>query len=214
MAVCPFNASHHVPRPELQFHITTCQDRKMVEMEKYSWALQQPGQHGNLQLPPVAAMPPSQEDWEAEATVRRSYDPSTKARQSAVLRKVEGATPSQRKEFRAQERVRHDALSSKKVEEERARPSLLPPRRESQVGALRRPTLGGEDWRDTRPLNSLLAAHLGRGGKPPQSCRPQLRRPGSFLAAGSSLDTSEGSHQGESLDTTRWGVGGGFMVMV
>jgi hypothetical protein len=61
----------------------------------------------------------STEDWEEEATVRRSYDPSarcggdytalsiielhrTRAASMPVLRKLEGATPSQRREFRAQ----------------------------------------------------------------------------------------------------------------
>jgi len=51
LKVCPFNASHHVPAPEEAFHMKTCSDRKVVEMEKYSWSMQQPRQHGNLKLP-------------------------------------------------------------------------------------------------------------------------------------------------------------------
>jgi hypothetical protein len=187
--VCPFNASHHVPKPEEQYHLSVCSDRKMVEVERYSWSLQQPKQHGQLQLPPAAPLPPSEEDWEAEATVRRSYDPSAKARQSNVLRKIEGATPSQRKEFRAQERERHEGLSSRPAGGGAA---PAPP-----LEALRRPTLG--PGAEGLARCSLLAAHMGRGGPPPAS-RPQLRRPGSFLLP-PSLDTTA-TLGDSSLDTT------------
>ena len=27
LAICPFNASHHVPRPELGYHLGICSDR-------------------------------------------------------------------------------------------------------------------------------------------------------------------------------------------
>ena len=29
LKVCPFNASHHVPAPEVDFHVRTCSDRKV-----------------------------------------------------------------------------------------------------------------------------------------------------------------------------------------
>ena len=78
-----------------------------------------------------AELPPSEEDWELEATVTRSYDPKAKAEKmkvellvergntdyysdskilKQVLRKIEGATPSERKVFRAMERARLDLL--------------------------------------------------------------------------------------------------------
>ena len=78
-----------------------------------------------------AELPPSEEDWELEATVTRSYDPKAKAEKmkvalfvkrgntdycsdskilEQVLRKIEGATPSERKVFRAMERARLDLL--------------------------------------------------------------------------------------------------------
>ena len=112
--ICPFNASHHVPRPEKEYHMSVCSDRKMVEMEKYSLRSHSVlHQQGNVNLPPpvVSDLPPCEEDWEKEATVRKSYDPSAKAKQSAVLRELKGATPSQRREFRAQERERLDLLN-------------------------------------------------------------------------------------------------------
>ena len=50
--ICPYNASHHVSRPEMEYHISVCTDRNMVEMEKYSWRSHPVQQHGNLTRPP------------------------------------------------------------------------------------------------------------------------------------------------------------------
>ena len=43
------------------------------------------------------------EDWEAEANVKVSYNPAEAAAKKNVLRKIEGAAPSQRKAFRMKE---------------------------------------------------------------------------------------------------------------
>lgn len=196
-----------MPRPEKEYHISICSDRKMVEIEKYSFALSNPGQQGNLKLPPPSVLPRSEEDWEAEATVRQSYDPSVKAKKTSVLRKLEGATPSQRKEFRANERQRLDQLKSVASASNGRSTLMMPPKRMEgdNSGQLRRPTLGGEGWgRDVGVRDSLVAAHMGRGRtKDVQSSRPQLRRPGSFL--NSTMDTSSTSINvlGTTMDTTR-----------
>ena len=212
--ICPFNASHHVPRPEKEYHMSVCSDRKMVEMEKYSLRSNSVHQQGNVNLPPsvVSDLPPCEEDWEKEATVRKSYDPSAKAKQSAVLRKLEGATPSQRKEFRAQERERLDLLNLRKeATGTGGRPSHLVPRKENYIPGLviqetlRRPTLSGNEWEgsSTECRSSLLATHMGRGSSL-QKAKNQLRRPGS-LVGNISLDTSAASCNGlaTSLDTTK-----------
>ena len=57
-----------------------------------------------------------EEDWEKEAIIKTSYDPRKRASLLPVLRKLEGATPCQRKEFRALEKVRLNALESAGVE--------------------------------------------------------------------------------------------------
>ena len=44
--------------------------------------------------------------------MKKSYDPKKKASKTPVLRNLQGATPSQRKEFRAQEKIRIDALQA------------------------------------------------------------------------------------------------------
>jgi len=213
LKVCPFNASHHVPAPEEAFHMKTCSDRKVVEMEKYSWSMQQPRQHGNLKLPVREELPPSEEDWESEATVTRSYDPRAKAEKMQVLRKIEGATPSERKEFRAMEKHRHEVLNEEKKKrgsasmtqdpfnDKESIPSRTSNRSSQQRvekeagGPLRRPTLmPGRQEENEEPRgvrDSILAAHLGRGrGLPASSSKSQqLRRPGSFMQP-PSLDTT------------------------
>ena len=51
LAICPYNATHHVPREEDQYHISNCPDLKIVELAKYSWLTDKPRQHGNLAMP-------------------------------------------------------------------------------------------------------------------------------------------------------------------
>lgn len=50
MAVCPYNASHHVPKDDERSHLMECRDRRIVEMQKYNEPL--PGRHGCLSNPP------------------------------------------------------------------------------------------------------------------------------------------------------------------
>jgi len=208
--VCPYNASHHIPKPEEQYHISTCSDRKFVELTKYSYALERPGQHGNLTLPPPSivqwgnsGLGVGEEDWEKEATVKQSYDPKKKASKTPVLRNLQGATPSQRKEFRAQEKIRidnlqqagltdkvdlsyckDDATVTKDQQGGGARQGV--PRRDSNIPPLRRPALGQSDGvRPGSVTSALLAAHQGRvgslGGEAGKGPGQQLRRPGSSL---------------------------------
>ena len=92
--ICPYNASHHVPKPELQFHVTQCPDRKIVELAKYSWAMDKPGNHGesiktvafvltfptigNVSMPQPSGLKNHEvmnimmrdENWETEATIK------------------------------------------------------------------------------------------------------------------------------------------------
>jgi len=93
-------------------------------------------------------LPPSEEDWEREAIVVRSYDPAARARERCVLRKLEGATRSERKEFRALERHRLEALEKSKSTTESEDGSV--------VGLPRRPTLSHGGYtsreRDMMPL--------------------------------------------------------------
>ena len=50
MAICPYNAAHHIPKEEERSHLIECRDRRIVEMQRYNEPL--PGHHGNLSNPP------------------------------------------------------------------------------------------------------------------------------------------------------------------
>ena len=51
MAICPFNASHHVPREQERDHLLECRDKRMIEIQKFNEPL--PGHHGYLNNPTV-----------------------------------------------------------------------------------------------------------------------------------------------------------------
>ena len=53
MVICPYNATHHVPREKEESHIVDCPDRRIVELQRYRYNQPLPGQHGNLSNPPV-----------------------------------------------------------------------------------------------------------------------------------------------------------------
>ena len=83
----------------------------------------------SIPLPPSAPLPPSGEDWEAEAAVA-SYDAAAAAGRKDVVRLLRGATRSQQRKFRKEEAARLVLLRARKQEEEQGeaeapRPLLL-----------------------------------------------------------------------------------------
>jgi len=169
VAICPFNSGHHVPRPEMSLHTSTCSDRRVVESIKYNPkpAEERYGLHESLseRRAREAELPPSTEDWEAEATVINSYNPIKMAMRMPVLRKLEGGTPSQRKEFRAAERVRLEMLEHRgSLVGREGRTSLLSttPGSVQGQGILRRPTVGSREGSSVgqlrRPGSSFLSS--------------------------------------------------------
>jgi len=230
MAVCPYNASHHIPRAEEAMHVTHCPDRKIIELSKYSWALQKQGQHGNCNMPEpvrmssrdIAMMMCQDENWETEATIKESYDPQKKCAKTNVLRKIQGATPSERKKFYISERQRHDmikeveeendAVKRKEAEEDTSKDNFYTPRpsivRPSMMmatgdtlGDLRRPSIEGAAERrsgiNPRPgsITSRLLATLKSD---------TTRRPGSILMnPPSELSVSNTTKDTTDVDTTK-----------
>ena len=84
-------------QPEVQHHHDTCPDRKIVELAMYNKA------RGEVKYvpPPVVnqgtvCLDVDGEDWEQEAAGHQTYDPQKKCEKSNVLRKIQGATPSER----------------------------------------------------------------------------------------------------------------------
>jgi len=119
--ICPYNASHHIPKAEEKMHISNCCDRKIVDLAKYSWLVDTPGYHGNCDTPPAAPLPQSLnpqdyltdlEDWVSSGTSIGSYDPQKNCEKLNVLRRLQGATRSERRKFNAAEKIRHEGLLS------------------------------------------------------------------------------------------------------
>ena len=91
-----------------------------------------------------------EEDWEREAIIKTSYDPKKKASELPVLRKLEGATKGQRKEFRASEKARHEGLDGENV---------------GRIGSLRRPKVDGRDSvRDVTFVGTRMIGDGSNGG--------------------------------------------------
>jgi len=105
--ICSFNSSHHIPKDELAEHEKNCPSAKQLAMilnSPMSSSLNAPVSN----VAPVNGI--DDEDWEAEATIKKSYDPKKVINNRSVLRKIEGVTPSKRRDFRMNERVRLQEL--------------------------------------------------------------------------------------------------------
>ncbi|XP_061391645.1 gametocyte-specific factor 1 homolog [Musca vetustissima] len=96
---CPFNVTHILNEPELEFHISSCPGRTSFEHFR-----------NTVEVPISRTVPPpmpkyeSEENWDDENVP--SYNPQAYAANADVLRSIQGAPPSQRKAFRKQERLR------------------------------------------------------------------------------------------------------------
>lgn len=77
--ICPFNATHHVPKPEFRHHLDSCPDKCVIESEIVF--NQKRMENGNKMLKGCTDTPvykeiciPLSEDWEAEASAPVRYD--------------------------------------------------------------------------------------------------------------------------------------------
>lgn len=106
--VCPFNAVHHVDKPDYQYHLSTCPDRRLIEGYKYEF---KESEHGDLTLAPYhqPSIPADEEDWDAETSVA-AYDPALHVESAPIVRTLQGASKAQRREFRRKERLRMQRL--------------------------------------------------------------------------------------------------------
>ena len=170
VVICKFNSSHHIPLREEQYHLQTCQDRKFIEMMKYGLRLEEKKQ---VPFKPATRVldEDDEEDWEKEAIIKTSYDPRKKASQLPVLRKLEGATKCQRKEFRAHEKERHESLDSESV---------------GKIGCLRRPKVDVPDSARDGDFGGARMRGVGR------SVNQQLVRGSAITVARSSQQVASG----------------------
>jgi len=160
--ICPFNCSHHFPKPERRYHLETCPDRKIVDLAVYDMEAEK----DVIGIKPVNEGQMEElldgEDWDAEPQLQ-SYDPEKKCSKSAVLRRVQGVTPSERKKFYAAERIRHEALLRASVKEKEEKVES------SSSSSIRRQVVPSVSRDDFPPLSlatrpSVVRASLIRPG--------------------------------------------------
>ena len=171
--VCSFNASHHVPTKDLKEHERNCPDamRFLSYQMKYEVRI--------ISKPPVAPAVDvykrihgdDDEDWDAEATIKESYNPYKMTASKQVLRKIEGATESERREFRDQEKRRLDDLNKKsEVIKENRNGLLLQRVRNSQVSMkVEVQNQATYDSAENPSQSNVMGKFRGRGRKIPHA---------------------------------------------
>nr|CAH7738947.1 unnamed protein product [Callosobruchus chinensis] len=103
---CDFNMLHKIPEPELRYHHDNCPDRKKIEVTVY----QEEGMDMN-KYPIKSEAVPTEESWD-DLNVP-TYDPKKHCETKNVIRHLDVASASKRREFRMQERKRIGLLNAK-----------------------------------------------------------------------------------------------------
>ncbi|XP_023294784.2 protein D7-like [Lucilia cuprina] len=95
---CPFNITHLIPEPEFTHHATNCPDRKLITQYKYD--APEPKEEEGPKHAPIEC----DEDW--DDTDVNDYNPKLYLETAKIIRKPDGANPSERKLFIKKERKR------------------------------------------------------------------------------------------------------------
>ncbi|KAK7863298.1 hypothetical protein R5R35_005341 [Gryllus longicercus] len=124
LVTCPYNATHRLPKPELAVHIFECPDKRILETHKFQTGDEVSKK--NLQEFIRPSLPPSEENWDTD-DYQSSYDPNQHINNKCVIRNIQGATKSERKQFRREERRRVNQLADAS-EPEVSKVGYVPPR--------------------------------------------------------------------------------------
>ncbi|KAL7301464.1 hypothetical protein TKK_0005904 [Trichogramma kaykai] len=107
---CPYDANHIINVLEFEYHLTACESRESV------LHFQSTDQDIELNLLPVPTRPlvqyHSEEDWDAEGDVA-SYQPLKNIADRPVFIQPTGLAPAERKNFRRNERGRHQKIENR-----------------------------------------------------------------------------------------------------
>ncbi|KAK6187081.1 hypothetical protein SNE40_006329 [Patella caerulea] len=164
-AICPFNAKHEMPKPELRYHMSNCPFRVAVEREIEYDENRRNGEKIDLKgctdVPPYnAASTILDENWDAEIPIhaRMGVDPSFF--ENLQYRNTSGMQRSERKEFYQKLRDKELGLETPSVTNAKTN-QLRIPNQKSKAALMHQNT--------TKPHSfdvfaySLSMAGIGRG---------------------------------------------------
>ncbi|KAL7303494.1 hypothetical protein TKK_0003661 [Trichogramma kaykai] len=109
---CPYDANHIVNAVEFEYHLGECESRLSV------LHFQSQDQEVKLNVPPATrplmiVPAQSEEDWETEAAGGSCYQPGENLADLPVFIQPTGLAPAERKNFRRNERSRHQYIENK-----------------------------------------------------------------------------------------------------
>jgi len=188
--VCLFNALHHVLEENYDQHVLECLDRGIVDNpqirhpydDAIAAASRRPAMHSAANTGAGGRRDPKEEDWESEMVGVTPYDPTKKAMEKNVLRYIQGATKSERRAFRADERERHAKLEA---EQKSAAASLATGASVSvnSTTAAVGPLPDNSTFRMRRPVNQTITVDVTR----------QAAASGGSFATGANATSQSGS---------------------
>ncbi|XP_052861670.1 gametocyte-specific factor 1 homolog [Anopheles cruzii] len=116
MLQCPLNSTHLMPTEEYMTHIQLCRDRSLVETFRNvvkpatnsGQLVQGVVQPTKPDAPSSAPLCPDEESWDDMAAP--AYNPTRYCIENKVIRKAFHLTPSEKRDFYEQERIRHEEL--------------------------------------------------------------------------------------------------------
>lgn len=139
IAVCCFNASHHIPEAELRAHQSICPDRVLVEVYKYpldfgapaTWKTQEPEVVYNRSNDASGYVATQDENWDDMDAP--PYNPQEYCLNNPVIRKATHMTRSEKRRFYAEEHIRITAIEKKRAEEKKKQEELEKEKRMEKV---------------------------------------------------------------------------------
>ncbi|XP_058062253.1 gametocyte-specific factor 1 homolog [Anopheles bellator] len=110
MLLCPFNSTHYLEAAEYMAHLRLCRDRSLVETFRY--VVEPSGNSGQsvqrAKAPSPTPLCPDEENWDDMAAP--AYNPTKYCIENKIIRKAFHLTPSEKRDFYEQERIRHKEL--------------------------------------------------------------------------------------------------------
>jgi len=108
--ICNYNSSHHVKIEEMKEHLLTCPDKIKIEASMFERQLKAASVNMVLEKEPEQPVQYYEEEEDWDKLECATYQPQAAIMNRKVMRNIQNATPSQRREFRKQEAERFKKL--------------------------------------------------------------------------------------------------------